>query len=53
MASSYDCQNEIIQIKNKNIFGTQFHPEMSEDGLKLINSFLSLDSFNIQNLEGN
>ena len=42
LASSKNCLYEIIQLSNSNIFGTQFHPEMSLDGQKIIESFLSL-----------
>jgi len=43
LASSDTCKNEIIQVNNSNIFGTQFHPEMSQDGRKLIEKFCILD----------
>jgi len=36
------CNNEIIYLENSKIFGTQFHPEMSMDGKKLIKRFLTL-----------
>jgi GMP synthase (glutamine-hydrolysing) len=36
------CKYEIIQYYKKPIFGTQFHPEMSPDGHKLIEKFCSL-----------
>lgn len=39
IASSDDCQFEIFQYDNRNIFGTQFHPEMSSDGKMLLKSF--------------
>ena len=42
VASSNYCKHEIIQHKEKKIFGTQFHPEMSDDGNKLIETFLKL-----------
>jgi len=42
IAKSRYCKYEIIQHKELNIFGTQFHPEMSTDGQKLIESFLHL-----------
>jgi GMP synthase (glutamine-hydrolysing) len=42
LGSSDSCKNEIIQYKNSKIFGTQFHPEMTEDGLKLIEKFVNL-----------
>ena len=42
IAESQYCKYEIIQHKELNIFGTQFHPEMSADGQKLIESFVHL-----------
>jgi len=39
IAYSDSCPNEIIKVKNLNIFGTQFHPEMSNDGKILIENF--------------
>lgn len=42
LASSESCKYEIIQHQNLKIFGTQFHPEMTEDGLSLIDRFVSL-----------
>jgi len=42
LADSKNCKYEIIQYEKKQIFGTQFHPEMSQDGLDLIEKFCSL-----------
>ena len=42
LAQSKNCKYEIIQYKKKPIFGTQFHPEMSEDGKYLIEKFCLL-----------
>ncbi len=42
IAKSENCQYEIIQHKELDIFGTQFHPEMSADGQKLIELFVTL-----------
>ena len=42
LASSQSCKYEIIKHKNLNIFGTQFHPEMSSDGQSIIQSFLAI-----------
>ena len=42
LAESNNCQYEIIQYKKKPIFGTQFHPEMSQDGNNLIEKFCFL-----------
>jgi len=39
---SKNCKYEIIQHKEKPIFGTQFHPEMSTDGNNLIENFCLL-----------
>ncbi|MFQ5782349.1 MAG: type 1 glutamine amidotransferase [Nitrosopumilus sp.] len=42
IAESQNCKYEIIQYEKKPIFGTQFHPEMSQDGHKLIEKFCLL-----------
>ena len=42
LASSKSCRYEIVKHNNLNIFGTQFHPEMSNDGQVMIQSFLSI-----------
>ena len=42
LASSNSCKYEIIKHNSLNIFGTQFHPEMSTDGQNMIEDFLSL-----------
>lgn len=42
IAKSNLCNFEIIQQKNQNIFGVQFHPEMSEDGRKILEKFVKL-----------
>jgi GMP synthase (glutamine-hydrolysing) len=42
LADSKNCKYEIIQYEKKQIFGTQFHPEMSQDGHDLIEKFCSL-----------
>ena len=42
IAKSENCLYEIIQYEDKNIFGTQFHPEMSIDGQFIIETFVSL-----------
>jgi GMP synthase (glutamine-hydrolysing) len=42
LAKSDTCNYEIIQYQNLTIFGTQFHPEMSNDGLSMIERFAKL-----------
>jgi len=42
IGKSNNCNYEIIQHKEKLIFGTQFHPEMTSDGNDLIEKFCSL-----------
>jgi GMP synthase (glutamine-hydrolysing) len=42
IAESNNCKYEIIQYEKKLIFGTQFHPEMSQDGHELIEKFCLL-----------
>jgi GMP synthase (glutamine-hydrolysing) len=42
IAKSDSCNYEIIQYLDSRKFGTQIHPEMTQDGLGLIENFLSL-----------
>ncbi|MBI3254552.1 MAG: gamma-glutamyl-gamma-aminobutyrate hydrolase family protein [Nitrosarchaeum sp.] len=42
IGKSKNCKFEIIQYDKKPIFGTQFHPEMSNDGQILIQKFCSI-----------
>lgn len=42
LASSQACQFEIFRYGSENIFGTQFHPEMSDDGKNLLKNFVSI-----------
>jgi GMP synthase (glutamine-hydrolysing) len=42
LGSSSSCKYEIIQYQNHSIYGTQFHPEMTQDGLSIIEKFISL-----------
>ncbi|MDH2906967.1 MAG: gamma-glutamyl-gamma-aminobutyrate hydrolase family protein [Candidatus Nitrosotalea sp.] len=46
IASSDDCKFEIFRYGNKNIFGTQFHPEMSVDGRSFLKKFSSINGIN-------
>lgn len=43
LARSDDAQFEFFRYANQKIFGTQFHPEMSSDGKKLLENFASLN----------
>ena len=43
IAESENCLYEIVQYENSNIFGTQFHPEMSNNGQILIENFALLE----------
>lgn len=42
IAESKNCKYEIIKHKELDIFGTQFHPEMSKDGQMIIETFSHL-----------
>ena len=42
LASSKSCKYEVIKHNELDIFGTQFHPEMSSDGQSVIQAFLSI-----------
>ncbi|MDE1872009.1 MAG: gamma-glutamyl-gamma-aminobutyrate hydrolase family protein [Thaumarchaeota archaeon] len=42
LASSETCQFEVFRYGSENIFGTQFHPEMSDDGKNLLKNFVSI-----------
>lgn len=42
IAKSKTCSYEIIQYAENYIFGTQFHPEMNNDGRSILKSFVLL-----------
>lgn len=45
LGRSDECKYELVMHKNGGIFGTQFHPEMTPDGLGLIERFTALNNF--------
>ena len=42
LASSSQCKFEFFCLESQNIFGTQFHPEMSQDGKTILKNFISI-----------
>ena len=42
VAESSNCKNEIAKHKELSIYGTQFHPEMTNDGQSMIEKFANL-----------
>lgn len=42
LGRSDSCKYEMVQYLNTKIFGTQFHPEMTNDGLSIIEKFVKL-----------
>ena len=40
LASSSQCRFEFFSLENQNVFGTQFHPEMSQDGKTMLKNFV-------------
>ncbi len=42
IAKSDYCKFEVFQYVNHKIFGTQFHPEMSDDGKILLEKFITI-----------
>jgi len=42
IADSSNCSYEIAAHSKRQIFGTQFHPEMSKDGLEILSNFVKL-----------
>jgi len=42
IADSGNCNYEIVRHNKRQIFGTQFHPEMSRDGLEILSNFVRL-----------
>ena len=42
IADSTSCNYEIVAHSKRQIFGTQFHPEMSKDGLEILSNFVKL-----------
>jgi len=44
LAKSKTCANEAMKHKHKQLYGLQFHPEVSDDGDKIFRNFLNLCS---------
>lgn len=42
VGGSPDCRHEIIRYKGRDVYGTQFHPEMSRDGRRMVERFCGL-----------
>ena len=42
IAESSNCKNEIVRHNKLQIYGTQFHPEMTKDGQTMIEKFVKL-----------
>lgn len=42
LGESDACKYEIIQYRDSKVFGTQFHPEMTKDGLAIIEKFTKI-----------
>lgn len=42
IGGSAECQHEIIRYGDRHVYGTQFHPEMSRDGRRIIERFCGL-----------
>ena len=42
IGESRRCRNEIVRARGTDVYGVQFHPEMSSDGQKMISRFLEL-----------
>ena len=40
LASSAECEFEVIRVEGTQMYGTQFHPEMSSDGAALLGAFV-------------
>lgn len=42
VGGSAECQHEIVRYGSIHVYGTQFHPEMSRDGRRIIERFCQL-----------
>lgn len=42
VGGSADCRHEIIRYGGSHVYGTQFHPEMSRDGRRMVERFCGL-----------
>jgi GMP synthase (glutamine-hydrolysing) len=48
LASSKKCKNQIIKHKQRDIYGFQFHPELSVLGDILLNNFINISKYRIR-----
>ena len=39
LGGSAVCKNEFVRVDGKNMFGTQFHPEETDDGQEMLLKF--------------
>lgn len=44
LASTSECQNQIMRHTDRPIYGMQFHPELSATGIRLLKNFVQLAS---------
>jgi GMP synthase (glutamine-hydrolysing) len=42
IADSSNCKYEMIEHRKRQIFGTQFHPEVSREGMEILRNFINL-----------
>jgi GMP synthase (glutamine-hydrolysing) len=42
LASTTTCQNQVMRHASRDIYGLQFHPELSETGIKMLGNFAKI-----------